>query len=385
MTDQLLTKNDESLFISYAQNFEDVLLNRIFKDQREGFYIDIGAHHPTHDSVTKSFYDRGWKGINIEPVKEFFELLQKERTGDINLNLAISDSQGEVDFFELIGSGFSTLNYEMATRLAEEKSLMLSKYTVSTKTLADICREHVNCPIDFLKVDVEGWEEKVVFGNDWQKFRPKIVIVEATIPDSPIRCETQIPNFLKDNNYQQVYFDGLNDFYVAKECSELTKHFDKPVSIFDNFVLFKLINPEPNNLNSNWDALANYNNESINNLVNKIESVDSNFDINEENDRNTQEKIDLQNRLITILKNAREDQFFEIRRLREMLTKIQKENNEKINTYEKETIDLQNQLNSVKRQVWEAKEWIIAMESSKFWQIRKRWFNIKRIIGLSTD
>ncbi|MHC5827470.1 MAG: FkbM family methyltransferase, partial [Nostoc sp.] len=90
-------------FISYAQNLEDVLLNRVFKHKINGFYIDVGALHPTVDSVTKAFYDRGWSGINIEPIKENCNIFQKERPKDINLNIALSNSEGNLDFFEVVG------------------------------------------------------------------------------------------------------------------------------------------------------------------------------------------------------------------------------------------------------------------------------------------
>ena len=74
--------------ISYAQNFEDVILWRVFKDIISGFYIDVGAYHPRIDSVTKWFYDQGWNGINIEPSKEYLDRFYDERPRDLNLNLA---------------------------------------------------------------------------------------------------------------------------------------------------------------------------------------------------------------------------------------------------------------------------------------------------------
>ncbi|MDJ0718328.1 MAG: FkbM family methyltransferase [Prochloraceae cyanobacterium] len=231
------------MFISYAQNFEDVMLNRIFKDKESGFYIDIGAHHPVYDSVTKSFYDRGWQGINIEPVKEFFTLLQQERDRDINLNIAIGESRSNLEFFELEGSGFSTLDGETAMKLAEERGLKLSQYQVPVRTLADVCREHLNSQIDFLKIDVEGWEEKVILGNDWEAFRPTIIILEATLPGSPIRKENNICNFLEQKGYQRVYFDGLNDYYLAEEASSLATHLDTPPNVFDNFIPFQFKDP----------------------------------------------------------------------------------------------------------------------------------------------
>ena len=84
----------QDTFISYAQNFEDVLLNRVFRDKLDGLYIDIGALHPTFDSVTRAFYDRGWSGINIEPIQDFYNAICQERPRDINLNIAISDRAG---------------------------------------------------------------------------------------------------------------------------------------------------------------------------------------------------------------------------------------------------------------------------------------------------
>ena len=94
--------------ISYAQNFEDVMLNRVFSDIKNGFYIDVGANDPVIDSVTKHFYDNGWTGINIEPVSEHFQALLAQRPKDINLQLAISLEEGELEFWESEVRGWST-------------------------------------------------------------------------------------------------------------------------------------------------------------------------------------------------------------------------------------------------------------------------------------
>ena len=82
------------MFISYAQNYEDVVLYRALKNIRNGFYVDVGAMDPIFDSVTKAFYDRGWRGINIEPVKHWHEKLIEKRTNDININVAAYDKSG---------------------------------------------------------------------------------------------------------------------------------------------------------------------------------------------------------------------------------------------------------------------------------------------------
>lgn len=123
-------------FISYAQNFEDVLLNRIFREQNTGFYVDIGANHPVYDSVTKAFYERGWRGINIEPVPQYYNLLKCDRAEDINLNIGISDEEGELIFCDLVDTGLSTFDQEMAEKLSKEDGFSMEKYTVKVKKIS---------------------------------------------------------------------------------------------------------------------------------------------------------------------------------------------------------------------------------------------------------
>src|SRR5438105_3464493 len=95
--------------ISYAQNGEDILLHRALHDVKNGFYVDVGAWDPTLDSVTKHFYDRGWRGINIEP-GQIFQKLAAERPEDLNLNIAVSDRSGLVELYESpANSGLSSL------------------------------------------------------------------------------------------------------------------------------------------------------------------------------------------------------------------------------------------------------------------------------------
>lgn len=229
-------------FISYAQNFEDVLLNRVFKDKIKGFYLDVGALHPTVDSVTKAFYNLGWSGINIEPIKECYKLFEQDRPRDINLNIALSNSEATLEFFQLVGQpGNSTLNKEIADKLAQEKGLELSRYLVSVKTLAEVCKEYVDQQIDFLKIDVEGLEEQVISGGDWEIFRPTILVIEATLPNTNVRCKNNITVFLRGKGYQQVFFDGINDYYVSEESGDLAKYFSFPINILDNYINYRFI------------------------------------------------------------------------------------------------------------------------------------------------
>jgi hypothetical protein len=87
-------------FVSCAQNFEDVLLNRVFGAKPFGFYVDVGAYHPVDGSVTKTFYERGWSGINVEP-GEIFDALAASRPRDVNLHIAVLDRTGRRAFWKI--------------------------------------------------------------------------------------------------------------------------------------------------------------------------------------------------------------------------------------------------------------------------------------------
>ena len=97
--------------ISFAQNHEDILLDRVFHGRTDGFYIDVGACHPVCHSVTKLFYDRGWRGINIEPIPGMFDILARDRGRDVNLPIGLSNREEKLRFFEVpAGIGLSTFS-----------------------------------------------------------------------------------------------------------------------------------------------------------------------------------------------------------------------------------------------------------------------------------
>ncbi|RLA44038.1 MAG: FkbM family methyltransferase, partial [Gammaproteobacteria bacterium] len=170
-------------FISYAQNYEDVMLHRALKDVEKGFYIDVGANDPVTDSVTKAFYDAGWRGINIEPVSEWYEKLKQDRPEDINLQSAVGADQGEIAFYEVVGTGLSTANESIAKRHAKDSGYEIQQYKVPQVTLASICDQHSHTDIHFLKIDVEGAEKSVLQGMNLQETRPWIVLIESTLPN----------------------------------------------------------------------------------------------------------------------------------------------------------------------------------------------------------
>jgi FkbM family methyltransferase len=224
-------------FVSYAQNMEDVMLWRALKDIDQGFYIDVGANDPNQDSVTKAFYEHGWRGINVEPVSQWFEKLQSERPRDINLQIAAGAEQGELKFYEIPDTGLSTADKAIAERHEAERGYKKIKRTVRIETLTEICKTYHCSPIHFLKIDVEGAEKKVLEGIDLSKTRPWIIVVESTLPNTQIEDYEDWEPILVAGKYEYVYFDGLNRFYVAQEHPELLTAFKYPPNVFDEYVL----------------------------------------------------------------------------------------------------------------------------------------------------
>ena len=230
-------------FITYAQNFEDVILWRALKHVDRGFYVDCGAYDPTRDSVTKAFYDRGWRGINIEPIPSLLQEFVVQRPFDTNLAIAVSDGSEGAELYEIADTGLSTL-FQTIAQQHIEAGFDTQVFNVPTTTLSDVLRQFAPSDIHFLKIDVEGAEHLVLRATDFNRFRPWIVLVEATHPMTQQPRHEAWEATLLDAGYDFAYFDGLNRFYVAKEHSELSKLVAVPPNIFDDFVRVDQIEAE---------------------------------------------------------------------------------------------------------------------------------------------
>ena len=225
-----------SAFVTYAQNFEDLMLWRALRDVTEGFYIDVGAADPDDDSVTRAFYDRGWRGINIEPTPEYFEVLVAARPRDLTLRCLAGAKSGEAALYHFANTGLSTMDADFEARHVAEGRAS-EEIHLPVRTLAEICREHAPSDIHFLKIDVEGAEADVLSGADFNAFRPWIVLVEATEPGSQKENWQNWEGLLTKAEYRFVWFDGLNRFYLAAERWEaLRSAFATPPNVFDQWL-----------------------------------------------------------------------------------------------------------------------------------------------------
>lgn len=227
-------------FISYAQNCEDVLLWRALGQIKNGFYIDVGANDPVDHSVTKAFYDAGWSGINIEPLPALHESFVSQRPRDTNLAVAAGASDGILTLFD-VPSVNGWASPERAVADAHRASgYQVAELTVPVRTLASICANYVKGDIHFLKVDVEGFEGEVLRGMDFERWRPWVLVIEATLPNSRVTNHETWEALVTSQRYRFAHFDGLNRYYVAEEHAELLEVLSIQPNVFDEYITHHL-------------------------------------------------------------------------------------------------------------------------------------------------
>ncbi|MDA7757759.1 FkbM family methyltransferase [Opitutales bacterium] len=174
-------KNDLKSISSYSQEGEDLILQRILNHPKEGFYIDVGAHHPFRFSNTALLYKRKWRGINIEANPSQLESFKRYRPRDINLNLLVGNQSKEIDFYFFNDSALNTSSPEIAQNLIDEgKFKFLKKEKVIPWKLEEIINKFAPeiTNIDYLNIDVEGLGLSVLESNNWNKHSPSVISIE---------------------------------------------------------------------------------------------------------------------------------------------------------------------------------------------------------------
>lgn len=227
-----------STFVSYSQNGEDVVLWRALRGVSQGRYIDVGANHPSHDSVSMSFYRHGWSGITVEPDPEFAQLQRDERPRDIQFEVAITAKDEDRRTFHVVdGTGLSTL-YDDIAQGHGRSGYATHNVDVLTRTLDSILEEvHWNgVDIHFMSVDTEGSEREVLESIDLRTWRPWILVIEATSPNSTESTRQEWEELVVGADYRFCLFDGLSCFYVAEERRELlAQPLSYPACVLDSY------------------------------------------------------------------------------------------------------------------------------------------------------
>ncbi len=188
---------------SYAQEGEDLVLGRIFGEQQSGFYVDVGAHHPHRFSNTWLFYQRGWRGINIDATPGSMAAFSKSRPRDVNIECGVAEHAGECRFFLFNEPALNTFDERVAKGQENHRYHITSSVVVPQQPLSVLLDRHLpaGATIDFLSVDAEGRDLDVLRSNDWARFRPRIVIAECALASIAMVSENQISSHLASLGY----------------------------------------------------------------------------------------------------------------------------------------------------------------------------------------
>lgn len=220
---QMLERHTNSARRSFYSDYgEDAFLQSYFRQQayaaypglplhmyRElvgpGFYVDIGAYSPKLFSTTYWFYRHGWRGINVDPTPGSMEIFRKVRPHDQNIEVAVSGHDGEIKFYCWDKpSPLNTVDPKRAAQLTEELGRSPVELTVSARRLSTLLDLHLppHQPISFLTVDVEKHDLEVLESNNWQKYRPELLLVECHVAQIEGVIESDTTRFLKRVGYE---------------------------------------------------------------------------------------------------------------------------------------------------------------------------------------
>lgn len=189
---------------TWSQEGEDLIITRICPEPK-GFYVDVGAHHPFRYSNTYRLYQRGWRGINIDPLQKTIDLFHRHRPHDINIVAGIAREEGEMTYYQFNDSAFNTFNSDAANSVLRNHShiYMVKKANVKTIPLELILDRHLppQTDIDILNIDAEGMDLAVLKSNNWDRYRPKVVVTEILNHsiESALKSETYL--FMKSHGY----------------------------------------------------------------------------------------------------------------------------------------------------------------------------------------
>ena len=198
--------NNKFYLKSYSQEGEDMILNKLLENCKTGYFVDIGAHHPKRFSNTYFFYKKGWTGINIDAKPGSMDIFKKQRPLDINIEMGLSSSNEDLNFYIFNEPALNTFDYELANKRCNDKYFINEIRSVKCMTLDQIFDRYLpsNQSITFLTIDIEGYDLKVLKTNNWEKYRPDFLVVESYSMYINDVLESDIYQYLIKNNYKLV-------------------------------------------------------------------------------------------------------------------------------------------------------------------------------------
>lgn len=192
--------------ICYSQDGEDLFLERLLEGTSSGFYIDVGAHHPVRFSNTYMFYLRGWRGINVDAQPGSMEPFRKLRPRDINLECGVGTATGVLPYYQFNEPALNTFERSEAEFKDKPPYRITGRVDIAVRRLDALLDEHLPAGqvIDFLTVDVEGKDLEVLESNNWDRYRPRLILAETLRTELLNLSECPSVRFLADKGYQPI-------------------------------------------------------------------------------------------------------------------------------------------------------------------------------------
>lgn len=218
---QLVKTPSPHQLISFSQEAEDLIIQELLGQRTDGFYIDIGAHHPYRFSNTALFYKKGWGGINVEPNPSVQTLFQQERPRDMNIVAGVSgEKSGGLTYYRFVESALNTFDETMAQhRIKNNHSQLIETISVPTLMINDIFAQ-ANRQVDFMSIDIEGMEFSVLSHLDFAQYRPTVIVVELLATSFVTVFNDPIYQLLTQQNYELVAHTPRSYFFSLKQLKE---------------------------------------------------------------------------------------------------------------------------------------------------------------------
>jgi hypothetical protein len=219
------TVHDRFMQPSWSQEGEDLLLKRMFDGRTSGFYVDVGAHHPRRFSNTWLFYNCGWRGINIDAMPGSMTLFRRLRPRDINLEIAVAEIEQQLTYYIFNEPALNGLSAGLsANRDSMKDYRIIDTKPLLARPLKKILAEYLpkGQMIDFLSVDVEGLDFAVLRSNDWQRFRPEVLLVEVLGSTLEDIVSSELTMYMQTQGYF-AFAKLLNTvFFLRNACHNLS-------------------------------------------------------------------------------------------------------------------------------------------------------------------
>lgn len=202
---------------SYAQEGEDIVLQKMIGDKRNGFYVEIGAHHPFRYSNTYLFYRKGWKGICIDPLPGIARKFALWRKRDIFLEIGIAGRKDTLYYHQFKEPAYNTFDASLAKeRVDKAISEEIAVKPVPVLPLCEVLDTYLpeSQAIDFFSVDVEGLDLEVLQSNNWQKYRPAYIIAESLTTCFSAVGDDEVAVFLHSIGYVPYAKTGNSVVYM---------------------------------------------------------------------------------------------------------------------------------------------------------------------------